>query len=170
MTTTRILVSKSDTAVIECPKCKARKSIPVGQFKGNKHAMRAKCACSHVFDIELNYRRHFRKNIALDATYQSSHINQDSPSVKLSPQSTPGFSTTNCIVKDISFGGMSFETKGTHMIVVGSKLRISFNLDNTKKTPVQSEIIVKTVNGKSIGAEFVDPSDKTSELRFYLMP
>lgn len=170
MSAEKILVTKSDTAVIECPKCKNRKSVLVGPYRGKKHAMKVKCTCSHVFGVELNFRKHYRKKDSLEATYQTAGLNMPGTYQNSSKKDAARVNLTNCIVKDLSFEGVGFEVVGRHLIEPGSKLTIKFNLDNPQKTFVQKEIIVKTVRGNFIGAKFTETVAHDPTLGFYLMP
>jgi hypothetical protein len=78
--------------------------------------------------------------------------------------------TTNCTVKDLSFGGIRLEIKGKHLIEAGDVLMVSFELDNAKKTRIRRKISVKRVSGNIIGAEFTGKSEHDAALGFYVMP
>ncbi len=170
MSAKKILVTKSDTAVIDCPKCKVRKSVQVGSFKGKKHLMRVKCTCSHVFKIELNFRKHYRKTAALLATYSSKSLSLNGHYDHLrNAKNPPSLDTTNCTIKNISIGGVGLKILGGHLIEEGDKLMISFRLDNEKRTLIRRQIIAKTVQGNFVGAEFTGITDHDADLGFYLM-
>lgn len=170
MSAQKIYASQNETAVIECPKCQTRKTVPVGQYKGTKFLMKVKCACSHVFEIEVCFRKYYRKSTNLDGNYHNSkstfegHYQSLSESKKVSPE------VINCVISDLSFGGVSMKIMGRHLLEVGSKLLLTFHLDNSKKTLIQKKVVVKRIDGNIVGAEFVDTPKLDPELGFYLMP
>lgn len=178
MSKTKVFVTEKDTAVIECPDCQLRRAVPVAQYKGKKLSMKVKCACSHVFEIELDFRKHYRKTSSLDGHYRN--VNDENLNIEAHYQHHNSRTIVshnqkkqlpvNCIIKNVSFSGVGIEVMGHHLITVGNQLLLIFKLDNRKQTLVNRKVTVKSVINNFIGAEFSDANEHSAELGFYLMP
>ena len=86
-------VRPDNTAVINCPQCKRQKEIKVEKFTGNKSRLKIKCACKKVFQVQLEYRKRYRKNTNLSGKYIN-HTKQNS-SGRVDSTKTPGKSDTH---------------------------------------------------------------------------
>jgi len=148
-------VKSDDKAIIVCPECDTAKAISVAQFRHRLHVVKVKCNCGHVFEVHLEFRRHFRKPTELEGTYD------------LKPPATGGG-----IIKiiNLSLSGACFEVRGTHGMEVGQLGSLVFTLDNRKKSVLFKKVIIKTVNGNQIGCEFLADRAYEKELGFYLLP
>lgn len=174
MPAAKYFVTKDGRAHIECPECKLGKTITVAALKGKKSAIKIKCPCGHVFEIELDFRQHYRKHTILGGNYLKTDLNIESFYTKL-----PGMSSTslgqqiqekNCAIKDLSLGGMGIDIWGAHSIAKGDELYVEFNLDNSKKTLIRCQVVVVSVRNSFVGAEFKEKPDYYPELGFYLLP
>jgi hypothetical protein len=174
MSDLNVFVTKSDTAVIECPKCQKRKSISVASHKGKKYSTTVKCSCKNIFTIHLDFRQYYRKSTSLDGRYQKKELDLQGHYEKIGAQPTATKQaknrTVNCTICDISIGGISMQIIGKHLLKVGDKLRVEFELDNNKKTQILREVSIKSINDNNIGAEFTNTHDSDAALGFYLMP
>lgn len=63
----------------------------------------------------------------------------------------------NVIVDNVSRGGAGFRTVEENSIRVNEILRIEFFINNDFNTLVQTHVLVKHVEGRSIGAAFAEP-------------
>ena len=90
----KVTVKEDDVASISCPSCQKTKKIPVGHYKETgKRQLKVKCCCDNVFDISLEYRRHYRKQTKLlgkSINFSSDREQQD------------------IIIENISAGGIGF--------------------------------------------------------------
>jgi hypothetical protein len=77
------------------------------------------------------------------------------------------------IVEDISQTGIGLRIPGRHAILVSDVLSIAFTLDDKQKTDIQKSVLVRRIDDRFIGAEFVDHdtyTDTNRILGFYLRP
>lgn len=148
-------VKEDNKATIVCPECGISKSISVENFRNKNHVVKIRCQCNHTFKLQLEFRRHFRKETELHGTYE------------LEPPATGGGRTK---VVNLSLSGARFEVKGLHDLKVGQKGSLVFTLDNRKETILYKQVVIKTVKDNLIGCEFVEDQAYRKELGFYLLP
>lgn len=153
--TDKAFVREDNKATIVCPECNMAKSVSVTAFRHKQHTVKIRCGCGHVFKLQLEFRKHFRKDTDLKGTY------------KMDPPATGGGQTT---VVNLSLSGACFEVKGIHDLKVGQKGSLVFTLDNRKETILYKQVTVKSVKGNLIGCEFVEDQAYMKELGFYLLP
>ena len=148
-------VRPDNTAVINCPHCKRQKEITVESFTGSKSRLKIKCRCKHVFKVQLEYRKRFRKRTNLSGTY-----------VNHSQQSSSG----KLHVRDISVSGLGFTSMDINNFKVDDELTIKFNLDDEHRTEVIKDVTVKDIRNDSVGCEFERGGDFAFDgpLGFYI--
>ncbi len=151
----KTFVKPDSFATIVCPACRAVKNIGVLKFKDKKHAVRVKCGCGHTFEVQLEFRLHYRKETNLDGTYD------------IKPPAVGGGKTK---IVNLSIRGACFEVKGKHSLEPGQAGSLVFTLDDKKETVLIKNVIIKSVKGSRIGCEFVDDKAFEKELGFYMMP
>jgi hypothetical protein len=64
----KLFVHKNDIIKLRCPSCLQKIKIPASVLK-NKYKLRGKCKCQSIIEVELEYRRSFRKEKNLDGFY-----------------------------------------------------------------------------------------------------
>lgn len=72
-------------------------------------------------------------------------------------------------VSGISLLEMGFTITSGHPIRVGDFLDISFRLDDSKRSLVKRQAVVRKIEGKHVDAEFYNPPPYAKNLGFYLM-
>ena len=149
-------VRPDNTAVISCPHCKRQKEIKAEKFTGSKSRLKIKCACKHVFKVQLEYRKRYRKTTNLSGKY-----------VNHSKHNSSG----RLYVRNISVSGLEFTTMDIHSFEVDDELTVTFNLDDEQRTEVIKDVIVRDVRKISIGCEFDRGGDLAFDgpLGFYIM-
>jgi predicted Zn finger-like uncharacterized protein len=147
---------KSDNgAMIVCPECDTGREISAAQFRHRLHLIKVKCKCGHVFKVNLEFRRHFRKPTELEGTYD------------LTPPAVGGGKIK---ITNLSLSGACFEVRGIHDIKSGQEGSLVITLDNRKETVLFKKVMIRTVTANSIGCEFVQDRAFEKELGFYLLP
>ena len=141
--------------MIVCPECNTAREISAAQFRHRQHLIKVKCKCGHLFKVNLEFRRHFRKPTELEGMYD------------LVP---PAIGGGKIKITDLSLSGACFEVRGAHDIKEGQVGSLVFTLDNRKESVLFKKVIIKTVKAHSIGCEFVENSAFEKELGFYLLP
>jgi hypothetical protein len=174
--TQRTFVKPDDTATITCPECHLIKTIPVGQFRGNRHAISVRCACGYSFPVNLDFRRHYRKKTTLPGVYDTETSGIDNKKWKKTRLTgtytieAPASGNGHMQVTNISLGGLQFITSDNHAIETGQKARVAFTLDDRHQTELTKNVIIQSVNGHVIGCRFAEGEPLEQALRFYLFP
>lgn len=146
-------VNQDGSAAIVCPDCFRKKVVGVEKFRGKKGPLKVKCGCGHRFEVNLEFRRHYRKLTELDGTYK-----MDPPS------NAAGISE----IVNLSLSGACFKVRGMHDLKEGQLGTIEFKLDNRKQTELFKHVIIRNINKDEVGCEFLDQQAFERELGFYL--
>ena len=152
----KLLVKDDDIANIVCPFCRETKNLSVSEFKEKgKRDLRVKCACDKIFEIYLEYRRHPRQETRLlgkSINLSNHRENQD------------------VIIKNISLGGVGLcPFSRSHNTRKNDKLQITFTLNNSKQTIIDTNVSVRAVAEDYIGCEFNTTDHFKTSLGFYLI-
>ena len=155
METVRANVDADGNVTFPCPYCAKAHSPSVGQFKGVKHQIVARCSCKNKFLLVLNFRQFFRKSVNIHGE------------MKNLSDSYSKWQTVTII--NISMGGLRFKAVGKQRVNIGDRLQVRFTLDNPKATNLDKEGIVRNVRSDEYGCEFVNLSYNEKDLGFYLL-
>lgn len=157
--TAKIYVNEDNTGTFVCPKCQKTRVKDLSRYMLNKTAVRlkAKCSCGHSYAVFLEKRKKFRKPANLQGSYRSSAIATD-------PQNAQGSMT----VKDLSYSGMRIEVGAPPLFAEGDSLYVEFRLDDARRSQVRKKVIVKNIEGLSVGLSFASLQNHDSALGFYL--
>lgn len=150
----RTFVRKNNTTTIVCPGCNLTKNIPVGTYKDKKHFLKVRCPCGQIFEVLLDFRQFYRKEIQLPGVARV-----------LGPHYEERHSV---LIKNLSFSGAGFITKLPKSVRCGQRLILEFYLDDKKKQFQKKEIVIKVINGEYIGGQFKDIDPFERELGFFL--
>jgi len=154
----KIFVNKNNQAMVRCPACAMVKALPVERFKGKKHALKLRCACERVFQVELDFRGAYRKKTKLSGCYA------------ILAQGGGGGRRLDMYVEDLSLTGIGFTSVGQHGVKVGTRLTVEFVLNDANRTAIKKQVVVRRVENFRIGCEFVGETVPDKVLGFYLMP
>ncbi len=154
LSTITVHVDSDNYALFSCPFCGNAKRISVEKFKHKNHSVSTRCECKRLFKSQLNFRRFYRKSVALSGEIMSLSSN-DSVWRKMN-------------VCDLSMSGLRFRMLESVFIEKGDKLRIKFNLEMKKSPLVDKEVVVRFVNGDTFGCEFINLALEEKELGFFL--
>lgn len=155
----KIFVPQSNAVAISCPGCGNNRLVSVAKFQGKKNRIRIKCSCAETFEVELDFRKDFRKSVSLEGSFKILGLRKDFS------RSTAGV----VMIKNISRGGVGFEVRGMHSIELGDTLELQFLLDDSKRTKIVKEVVVVSVNGDNIGSRYANREYIEKGLGFYLM-
>jgi hypothetical protein len=153
--TTTIYVNKRNEITILCSQCGKVKKQLLNNVSITGKRLKIKCSCGHAFSAFIEGRRHYRKRVTLFGKC---------PSLETK---TPA---EGMVVENISFYGLSFRTQWKNQFKVGDILRVSFVLDNLRRTEIRKTVVVRNVRDHCVGAEFCQPDEPNAILGFYLMP
>ncbi len=146
-------VKDDNKATIICPVCKMNRTVSVESLRNKQHHIKVRCSCGHSFEVDLEFRRHFRKETHLQGDY---NIENDVGHTR---------------VTDLSIRGACFEVRGPHDLQPGMEGELVFTLDNRKMSILYRKVIIRSVRGSRIGCEFLEKNNPPNkELGFYMMP
>ncbi len=115
--TVRSFVSTDDVAAITCPACKSTRHVPIAKYKNNRHTIKVRCSCKHLFIVHLDFRQHYRKETNLEGKYT---------------MLPPAIGNGRLIILNLSKSGVSFiigvKISGQHAILPEQKMNIIFTL------------------------------------------
>ena len=142
-------VRSNNTATIICPSCGVPKIINTTQLKQMRPKVKMKCRCNNIFNVEFDYRRHYRKITSLPGTYVILKNGQ-------------GGGIMN--IQDISKSGVGFSVSGLHNLHKDQLIEIEFILNDRNKNKIKKQAIVKSVNKNKIGCQFDDVDETGTSL------
>ena len=156
MTTKRVTVHvrENNAATLICPACGMVKHVVADKFQDNRHTVSVRCHCQHVFNVLLDFRRYFRKQISLSGTYIIT--------------SEGGVGGGVIHINNISRGGLGFTISGLHRIEEGQEMLLEFQLNDRKKTILKKPAVVRSVRQNAVGCQFKDNAELDRDLGFFL--
>jgi hypothetical protein len=151
----RFFVKPDDTVDMKCPHCRTVKTVPIKKLKNPKKVIEVKCFCRKIFNVALEFRKMYRKDVELKGRYVNQSRENDEGSI---------------IISNISMNGLGFYINGAHKIGLDNILSVEFRLDDDQKTFISREVVVREVQGNFAGVEFVNVDRYDKYLEFYLVP
>lgn len=150
-------VDEQNQTVFLCPNCGFQKKFDASPFKDKKKTLNVKCKCGISTEMEIEFRKQFRKKIELFGTCLIKKTQK----------------RCEMIVRDISFSGIGLELlhiykKHIADIEVGDIIEVDFKLDNKKEDQIRKRCIVRSKRENHIGAQF-DDENFSKQLGFYLI-
>jgi len=161
----KLFVNESNIIKLRCPNCLEKKQIPASVLK-NKYKFRGKCKCQSVIEVELEYRKSFRKETNVDGYYsynleelQNVKVYDDVVAIKLN--------SMNCKIINISTYGLRLKSFPPHNIKNDDIIYIIFQL--SAGTIIEKKVVVRNVQDDYIGCEFIDVQEEDKEVGYYLL-
>ncbi|ABC78161.1 hypothetical cytosolic protein [Syntrophus aciditrophicus SB] len=153
----KVLVNEKGMAWITCEKCSHTSGIDVSRLSDRAPFIRYKCVkCDAEFDVACEFRKSYRKEVHLNGVFIQQQPREDYAG--------------RIEILDISKTGVRFKTRVKFDFKPGYLLKLSFSLDDAKKTNINQTVEVKWVNGQLVGGEFRNQDHWTSQqLGFYFM-
>ncbi len=155
----RVFINSENKATFVCQKCAKSKTVDVSKYQAVDRAVRVKihCTCGHNYRVLLERRKSFRKDTRLSGVYIFGPKKHRGP----------------IAVKDLSRTGVKFEVLDRRVFQPGHRLMIEFHLDDSQRTLIRKEVVVRSLFDRLVGAEFTsisstDINDK--KIAFYVMP
>jgi len=153
----KVLVNVENIAVFECPKCGTTRTVDMLDKKHLGESIKTRCTCKkcdHTFvvDVILERRKYYRKETNLAGEF-----------------SAPDDKSKGLIkIHNVSLSGVRFKVNEPKAFQEGQKINIIFTLDDSHRSEIKKEIIIKNVDGLFINAEFVtvDQYDKLASYLF----
>lgn len=153
----RVYVNDRKQGTFLCPVCEKAVVRDMSEFSRVRSAVRIKCRCScgHVYRVQLERRRHFRKSANLMGMY-------------LFKGGADGRPAKGMIrVQDISQSGAQFTVNSIPAFTIGDPLTIEFTLDDKECSQIREDGIVRRIQANTVGLEF-KTTDRYGRLGQYL--
>jgi hypothetical protein len=138
-----LYVFKKKEVAIVCPSCGLAKTVPVEPLRTKGHwEVKAKCTrCAHVFRINLNFRKYFRKTVTLQG--------------QLLDAADATAPVARVLVRDISMEGAGLEVQETARSLSSGEILV-LQFPTAEGGQLRKDVELKSVRGDRVGARFVD--------------
>ena len=151
----KVLVKENDAAVITCPFCHRVKEVSVTRYKERrKRELNIKCSCKSIFNICLECRKNPRKQTKILGK-----------SINLSKHRE----TQDIIIKNITMEGIGFVPLRKNRTSKNDRLLVSFTLNDTNGTQIDTPVTVRNAFKGYVGCEFDSTEKFKTSLGFYLI-
>ena len=147
-----IYAGEKNHATITCPKCGLRENKDVTNFKDTPKRLKTECKCGEIYQVDLELRKYYRKIVRLFGEYFVQDKDEKG----------------EVLIKNISIGGINFETIKAHNISRDDIVELKFTLDNQNKTELQTLVKIIWVINLNVGGQFIDESSLKQDLVLYL--
>ena len=150
----KLYVDPAGMVTFICPKCGESRKESAEQYKEYKGSVKIECRCTNVYEVQLEFRKSFRKETFLDGLYYRTSHSGD---------------WGKMVVRDLSLGGCRFETSKANLLDLGEEIKIEFVLDDSRNSNIRKNAVVSDIEGRFVGCKFSDPPGSiNSEIGFYL--
>jgi hypothetical protein len=138
----KLYVNPDGTATFICPNCGCARRESAEQYKDHKGSIKIECPCTNVYEIELEFRKYYRKETYLEGIYYRSAHSDD---------------WGKMVVKNLSMGGCGLETINTCTLVEGEEIKLEFMLDGRRGITIRKKAVVTEIEGRYVGCKFSQP-------------
>ncbi len=145
---------RDGTAPPHLPGLRPRVRRVGGQVPQRPAHLSVRCRCGHVYNVLLDFRRHFRNPPAWPGP-TSAGTRQD----RAAARSASSTSRAAASVSSVS---------GRHRIEPGQKLQVEFQLTDRNRTVIKKQAVVRTVQENTVGCEFLCAGELDKALGFFL--
>ena len=150
----KLYVDEAGMVTFLCPKCGDSRKQSVVKYRDHIGSVRMSCVCGYDSEVELEFRKFFRKDTELEGLYF---------------RTTPEGHWGKMIVRNLSMVGCRFEMIRKDPLAVGEEINVQFTLDNPRSSIIRKKAVISEVEGRSVGCRFYElPGYIDSELGFYL--
>jgi hypothetical protein len=150
----KLYVTADGTVTFICPKCGDARKESVQQYKEHTDPIKINCTCSNIYEVQLEFRKFYRKETHIDGVYiRSSHAGD----------------WGKMVVKNLSMRGCGFEMLKISTLLPGEEIKLEFILDDRRRSMIKKKAIVREVRGHYVGCQFSElPGAYDADLGFYL--
>jgi len=154
MANVKVFVRPDNTVTIICPSCNSAKQASVEPYRHKKHTLKVRCKCNTIFAVQLDFRRHYRKQTKLTGTYR----------VIDPPRAGDGV----IHIRNISRSGIGFTVSGGHKMQKGQTVHLEFHDNDKHQTKLTKKARIRLIDNNYIGCQFIDQDLIEKALGFYL--
>jgi hypothetical protein len=140
----KIYADADEMVTFICPNCNKSTRDYADDYKKTKGPILIKCICGNAYEVQIEFRKFYRKTTSLDGLYfRSSHPND----------------VGRMVVKNLSAEGCGFEKVDLTPLRQGEEIKIEFKLDNLRRSQINKKALVLNVDKHYIGCKFEEPPD-----------
>jgi hypothetical protein len=123
--------------------------------------LRVNCPCQCSFRIIREMRHAFRKSVRLEGLFAQdvSQLNKMAVVNVWGPM----------VVTNLSKTGLKFAAEKASLLRIGDRVHLRFYLDNSSKTLIKKPARVKSIQGDTVGCEFIGSDRYDVTLGFYFL-
>jgi hypothetical protein len=147
-----VYVDDTNQATIICPSCGFTKKIDTTKFRNTQKRVKAKCKCGETFRFTIEFRKQYRKKVRLPGEYI------------IQKRGEKG----EIIIRELSLGGIRFESLRPHQISPNDTLEVKFKLDNQTRSEIHKIVRVIWVRDRIVGTQFSESKSYEKDLGFYM--
>ncbi len=140
--------------LIACPCCGFGKTVDFKDAIPVNRNVRIQCKCGETFDGFFEIRQHYRMEVKLTGDFTN----------------LTSMRSGKMTVENISRTGIGFRVMGFEYFKKEDLVKISFELDNSKRSRIAATGSVEQVQGNFVGCRILQIREGEKELGFYLMP
>jgi|OpeIllAssembly_1097287.scaffolds.fasta_scaffold10414_4 hypothetical protein len=164
METVKTYIGEDNTVTIRCAVCGRKKTIEATEYKTTSRQLPVKCKCGHSFSVSFEWRKSYRKEVALGGEY----IKDKGTDQEVGTMLVEDIRWGGMVLENLCMGGLAFRTDSKNSLKEGDIIQVKFTLDDVPKSQVTRNVVVKSVDGRVVRAEFCD-NQPGRALMFYLM-
>ena len=139
----KYFVSQQETITIKCHTCGRKKTYSVAHLKDHTHSFHISCPCTATFDVDLEFRQEYRRQVHIAA-----HVRF---------VSEPPASARPCIIADQSNGGLLLTLNDQIPVQQNDTLIVAYRPDHAAHRDIERMISVRHFNQLGrIGGAFVN--------------
>lgn len=149
-----VYVNNENKAIFTCPKCTKARTVDISKVvtEKKKTSLKVKCSCGHIYTAVLERRKFYRKKTNL-------------PGIFILTENMKEFPIT---ITNLSRFGLEFSSSESEKLKIGDQVEVTFRLDDKSRSLIRKSIIIRKIEGRTIGAEFCVPNEYDKALGFYL--
>ncbi len=134
----KVFKDKKNMGTFFCRECGKSKQIDISEFIQLNKEIRLKytCSCKHIVSVVIERRQDIRKTVSLKG-----YITRKKTKIPIR-------------IMDVSRYGIKIKTINNLEFQSGEKVVVEFILDDTIRSEVIKDMIVRTVSSDGIGLEF----------------
>jgi hypothetical protein len=148
------------TANVACKNCNRQKGIDISEIRTLGTRIKVTCVCGNEMFYKVELRREHRKTVRLEGVFIRG------PGDRIALKSDDWGRIT---IKNLSRNGIGFKFQGNQDIRVEDRFRVKFALDNTARSVIQKEVVVRSVTDGIVGCQFTSTDSCDVTLGFYML-
>ena len=154
------LLKDGKTANVACKNCNRQKLIDISEIRTLGTRIKATCICGHEMFFKVELRREHRKTVNLEGVF----IRGPGDRIAMKSDDWGGIRINN-----LSRNGIGFKCLDNQDIRVRDSFRVKFTLDNTARSVIQKEVVVRSVTDEIVGCQFTGTDTCDVTLGFYML-